>query len=61
MGQLDMFAMLFLRGSHVMVFTYIKHMTDYAPTRPGWQARNYEDMFTGLKDVTRGKDCRVHK
>ena len=26
MGQLDMFAMFFIRGSHVMVFTYIKHM-----------------------------------
>lgn len=56
-----MFVMFFIRDSLVMVFTYIKHMTDYAPTRLSWQARNYEDMFTGLKDVTCGKDCRVHK
>lgn len=61
MGQLDMFVMFFIRGSLVMVFTYRKHMTNYGPTRLGWQARNCEDMFTGLKDVTRDKDCRVHK
>lgn len=61
MGQLDMFVMFFIRGSLVMVVTYRKHMTNYAPTRLGWQARNCEDMFTGLKDVTRDKDCRVHK